>query len=256
MNHSDFSSDNPLVELQNAKAKSPVILVCEHASDHIPARFGSLGLAAKDRQSHVVWDPGARAVAKHLSAKLNAVLVAAKTSRLVYDCNRPPNAPDAIPERSEVIAVPGNTGLSEAERATRVAQYYRPFQSALAAAIARQPDPVIVTIHSFTPVYHGTARRVEIGVLHDADSRLADALLADEELTIQHIIRRNEPYGPQDGVTHTLKEHALPHGHLNVMLEIRNDLLGDAKAQSSMADKLARWLSTALATLGVAQCKA
>ena len=81
-----------------------------------------------------------------------------------------------------------------------------------------------MTVHSFTPVYFGAKRDVEIGILHDEDTRLADALL--EELAgAPHKVERNQPYGPQDGVTHSLKRHAISRGIANVMLEIRNDLL-------------------------------
>ena len=104
---------------------------------------------------------------------------------------------------------------------------------------------MLVTVHSFTPVYHGRPRAVEIGVLHDADSRLADALLDTAAAHTTADVQRNAPYGPGDGVLHTLHEHALPHGLLNVMLEIRNDPIADAPAQRSMAYMLAGWRSDA-----------
>lgn len=222
------------------------MLVCEHASAFIPESMGNLGLSDAAAQSHAAWDPGAMAVAQRLSQSLNAVLVAATVSRLVYDCNRPPDAEGAMPARSEVIDVPGNVGLSEAERARRVARYYLPFRDALAQVVARHADPVIVTIHSFTPVYHGLPRATEIGVLHDTDTRLADAMLDIAPAHLPYRVEVNQPYGPQDGVTHTLKEHALPGGHLNVMLEIRNDLIRSAREQDKMAGLIAPWLVSAL----------
>jgi len=185
--------------------------VCEHASHHIPAGFAGLGLSQIDRKSHAVWDPGALAVAEALSLHLDAPLVAGQVSRLIYDCNRPPEALDAMPARSELIEVPGNRD-----------------------------------IHSFTPIYHGKPRAVEIGVLHDADTRLADALLACGPAHSAHQIERNMPYGPQNGVTHTLKEHALPQTRPNVMLEIRNDLIATQNAQAKMAKMIAGWLTAAL----------
>ncbi|SNS67959.1 N-formylglutamate amidohydrolase [Antarctobacter heliothermus] len=246
MNHRDDALMNDMVDVRNAQAASPVVIVCEHASAHIPQAFGDLGLAADALHSHVVWDPGAMAVATEMAALLDAALVASKTSRLVYDCNRPPEAPDAMPARSEIVDVPGNQGLSAAQRSDRVATYYTPFREALAAVIAARTAPILVTIHSFTPVYHGKTRDVEIGILHDSDARLADAMLGLAAHHTSRAVRRNEPYGPGDGVTHTLKEHALPHGYLNVMLEIRNDLIADEAAQTDMAATLAEWVSQAL----------
>lgn len=231
----------------NAGAKASVVLVCEHASRDIPAHFDGLGIDAAARESHVAWDPGALSVAREMSDELDAVLVAGRVSRLVYDCNRPPEAIGAMPAQSEIFAIPGNATLDEAARAERVARYYEPFRATLAATIKRVDAPVIVTVHSFTPIYHGKPRRVEIGILHDSDTRLADAMLAVAPEFTDLKVERNEPYGPQDGVTHTLKEHGLVHGHPHVMLEIRNDLITTEAEQQQMAAMISNWLRAALA---------
>ncbi len=231
-------------------AGSAIVLACEHASAHIPEEFKDLGLSDEARYSHAVWDPGAGAVATAMSSLLDAVLVEATVSRLVYDCNRPPNAPDAMPERSEAFAVPGNVDLSGTERARRTVTYYEPFRAALAERMARRSFPILITIHSFTPVYDGVPRGVEIGILHDVDARLADAFLTTAATHCAATVERNTPYGPADGVTHTLITHAIPNRHLNVMIEIRNDLIATATQQIAMAKTLASWTRGALRTLG------
>ena len=259
MTQSTTNSRNDCVLSLNAGGSSSVVLVCEHASYHIPEQFDSLGLTQHDRKSHAAWDPGAMATAELLSARLDARLIAGAVSRLVYDCNRPPDAPDAMPARSEIIDIPGNADLSQSDRDARVARFYAPFQSALAAAIAQTNDPVIVTIHSFTPVYYGAQRTVEIGVLHDSDTRLADAMLSVVRSHTQADVQRNQPYGPENGVTHTLQEHGVKRGHPNVMLEIRNDLIATAEQQDAMANVLCGWIADAFAQLhrsGVVQCQA
>ncbi len=236
---------------------SPLVFVCEHASNHIPASLNGLGLSQADRVSHAAWDPGALAVTQGLARHMGGVVVAADVSRLVYDCNRPPEAPDAMPARSELIEVPGNRDLSAAERAGRVAEFYLPFRDRLRRAIADAGRPIIVTVHSFTPVYFGKVRAVEIGILHDADTRLADALLDAARTHTAAQVERNQPYGPQDGVTHTLKEHAVGAGLLNVMLEIRNDLIATPEQQAAMAAMLSGWLADALAQVaGSVACRA
>ncbi|MDJ0639982.1 MAG: N-formylglutamate amidohydrolase [Paracoccaceae bacterium] len=255
MNHSVPTLDYTLVEVRNADVASPLVVICEHASPFIPPEFDHLGLAASDRESHVVWDPGANALATRLASRLDATLINSKISRLVYDCNRPPDAHDAIPARSETVDVPGNADLTAEERADRVERFYRPFRETVASVLNRKTDPILVTVHSFTPIYYGERREVEVGVLHDNDARLADVLLSDFAGLASMIVRRNEPYGPADGVTHTLKEHALPGGHLNVMLEVRNDLLADEVAQSAMAVMLSDWLAQALAKVEARACK-
>lgn len=238
------------VRAVNATGTSSIVLICEHASHDIPGEYAGLGLAPDALTSHAAWDPGALAVAEHLSERLDAVLIAGRVSRLVYDLNRPPEAPGAMPAQSEVVVVPGNRGLSDADRADRVARYYTPFHDCISQVIARIAAPVLVTIHSFTPVYNGQRRSVEIGVLHDGDSRLADALLDCAASHTQADVQRNAPYGPQDGVMHTLQLHALEQGYLNVMLEIRNDLIATSPAQQRMAEMIAGWVADACARLG------
>ena len=103
--------------------------------------------------------------------------------------------------------------------------------------------PAIVTVHSFTPVYRGARRDLDIGIVHDTDARFADALLEIAEAETEFVIRRNEPYGPRDGVTHTLAAHAIPRGLLNAMIEIRNDLIADPAGQRAMAERLSRWVA-------------
>ncbi|MGA9252503.1 MAG: N-formylglutamate amidohydrolase [Roseobacter sp.] len=255
MNRLKVSDRNGVVDVLNAEGTAPIVLVCEHASPFIPARFDNLGLTAAARISHAAWDPGALAVAESMSRHLAAPLVASRVSRLVYDCNRPPEAPGAMPAKSEVIDVPGNTALTDAERAERTKTFYAPFKAEVARTLNAKRAPTLVTVHSFTPVYHGVTRSVEIGLLHDDDARLTDAMLSCATAHTSCVVERNAPYGPQDGVTHTLKEHALPHNWPNVMIEIRNDLIATEQAQKDMAKMLSAWLTEALATLETLQCK-
>ena len=227
------------------------MLVCEHASNFIPPELHDLGLSPDVRQSHIAWDPGALPVAQAMSDKLDAVLVASQISRLVYDCNRPPHAVDAMPARSEIFDVPGNAGLDQATRDERTRLVYEPFKAVLSSVVAsRKSGPsVLVTIHSFTPVYKGVRRDVELGILCDRDARLADEMLRLARAHTSLDVRKNEPYGPVDGVTHTLIEHGLANAVPNVMIEIRNDLIATAEQQSGMAEMLCGLLSDAMQAL-------
>ncbi len=240
------------VEITNPDGQHDVVLACEHASAAIPKHLHDLGLSADARYSHIAWDPGALITAQYISSLLDAPLVHSRVSRLVYDCNRAPSSLSAMPETSEIYSVPGNRNLSEQERDRRAQSYYVPFRDALSKTLAaKQHPPVLITIHSFTPNYHGRKREVEIGILHDTDTRLADALLkiaVDDEPENDYIVRRNEPYGPDDDVTHTLQSHAIPANYLNVMIEIRNDLLSTPEACETVAKLLARWIDKAVET--------
>lgn len=234
------------VEILNPAGRGRVVLLCEHASAHIPDIYNGLGLAEGDRESHAAWDPGARDVTLALSAALDAPAVLSTVSRLVYDCNRPPEAPSAMPEKSERIVVPGNRDLSQAARDARTRTVYDPFCAAVSQVLDTRPDAIVVTIHSFTPVFHGQPRAVEIGLLHDSDSRLADAMLAQAPRLPHRRVERNAPYGPEDGVTHSLKLHTLTRGLANVMIELRNDLMRSPEDVARMTAEVLTLLRPAL----------
>jgi predicted N-formylglutamate amidohydrolase len=244
--------DGPAVVV-NETGRSPVLLVSEHAGRRIPKVLGTLGLPASELERHIAWDIGAEGLARGLSKKLDAALVLQRYSRLVYDCNRPPESPGAMPEIAETTPVPGNRDLTADERNARTEALYRPFHAAVARLIdereARRHSTILVTVHSFTPVFKGVPRTLDLGILHDSDARLADRLLRLCETDTDLLVRRNEPYGPQDGVTHTLLLHAIPRRLDNVMLEVRNDLIADAAGQQRMAERLAPLLTRAVAGL-------
>jgi len=239
--------------IENPEAGGRMVLVCEHASNEFPAPWGDLGLTAAQQRAHIAWDPGALGLAQGLAQRLKSCLVHAPVSRLIYDCNRAPDRPGAMAARSEVHDVPGNTALGPDARAARAAAVYLPFHHALHAVLARRIAlglaPVMVTIHSFTPVFMGQRRTVEFGVIHDADPTLARAVLAAALAKPGLRAELNAPYSAADDVTHTLRLQATPYGLANVMLEIRNDLIATPAAQEAMAERLAPVLVQALVTL-------
>ena len=204
-----------------------------------------MGLSPGDRFSHAVWDIGAGALAASLSEILDAPLVLARFSRLVYDLNRPPEAPSAFPPLTETIVVPGNESIRPEDRAARVDAIYHPFHSLLGDALdGFAVPPVLVTIHSFTPTWHGAPRETEIGLLHDADPTLARSMLEANDTNWR--VELNEPYSAKDGVTHTLQRHGTGRELPNVMIEVRNDLLSSEESTRDIADALTRMLLTAL----------
>lgn len=238
--------------IEHPAASGRVIVICEHASNHFPDPFGTLGLTAAQQRAHIAWDPGAAGLARALARALGGPLVTAPLSRLIHDCNRPPGAPSAMAARSETHDIPGNRALSAAQRLARVNAVYLPFHQTLGAEVARRIAlglaPVLVTIHSFTPIWFGQPRAVEFGVIHDADPTLAHAVLrAARDLPL--VTRLNEPYSAADAVTHTLALHATPYGLPGVMLEVRSDLIATPESENQMAARLAPVLAEAVAAL-------
>lgn len=225
---------------------SAALILCEHASNRFPAAFGDLGLNDEAKASHAAWDPGALALASDMARHLGAPLVAANVSRLIYDCNRPPEAADAMPAKSERFDIPGNRDLTPADRTDRATAIYEPFSAEVARVLDLARPQALVTIHTFTPVYHGRPREVEIGILHDSDDRLANHLLAATAGGPWNVLR-NQPYGPDDGVTHTLRRHGLSRGLANVMIEVRNDLVASAAGLAEIGSFLNAAIARALA---------
>lgn len=244
----------PPVEVVNGQGKGPFVLVCDHASNHLPPAYGTLGLSEADLKAHIAWDPGAIGVAIALSKLMDSPLVHSCVSRLIIDCNRDTLAPDLIPPVSELTGIPGNQNLDDTQRAERIALSHTPFHSTIDALIeqrlAEGVATAVVSIHTYTPVYKGVSRPWEIGLIYDADTSLAGpalaALKADGHLTVGD----NEPYSPADGVYYTLMRHGQDRGLKSLMIEIRNDEVASPEAELKWAERLAPILMQALAAAG------
>ncbi|RCS23948.1 N-formylglutamate amidohydrolase [Phyllobacterium salinisoli] len=236
--------DNP-VRITNRHGKSPVLLLCDHASNHVPAGF-ALGLTPDDLQRHIAWDPGALGVAREMSRRLDASLIESCISRLIVDCNRPLDAPDLVPGLSELTAIPGNSNLSEDEIAERVALSHAPYHAAIdaliATRIATDISPALVAIHTFTPVYRGKERPWHVGIIHGDDTRLAAPVISGLQAISGLCVGINQPYSPADRVYYTLERHARANGLQTVMIEIRNDLVTTGQEEKHWGERLARIL--------------
>lgn len=235
------------VRVSRRGGASPYVLVCDHASNFIPGHLGTLGLGEGELTRHIAWDPGALPVASRIAEMLDATLVESCVSRLVIDCNRPLDAPDLISPVSETTVVPGNGGLSEAARQERVALSWRPFHDAIEEVVAERlaggRETRLVSVHSFTPVYKGVDRPWHIGIIHDADDRLAGPMVAALKGVIGLEVGVNQPYSPADRVYYTLERHGRARGLACAMIEIRNDEIGDEAGQRKWAELLSAILA-------------
>lgn len=219
------------VEVLNPGGTSPVVLVCEHASRHMPSLYRGLGLGHEDLARHIAWDIGAAAVTRGLSRQIDAVAYLAGYSRLLIDLNRPLDAKSSIPERSEATDVPGNAGLAPDERALRAERMFRPFHERIAADLntreAEGRPTRIVSIHSFNPVFLGKARPWHAGVLFDRSRALADVIMTRLAADGALFVAANEPYVVSREEDYALLVHGQDRGHDAVLIEIRNDLISD-----------------------------
>lgn len=238
--HSLLGPDDPApVELINADSDHPLLLVCEHAGQAIPAALNGLGLGDGDLDSHVGWDIGAGAVTRRMAATLGAPAVIQPYSRLVIDCNRPPDAPDAMPDANHGVRVPGNHALDPAAKAARVVEIFEPFHSAVSKGIQQHPRRIALSIHSFTPSLNGITRPWHIGLLFRKDTRTSahlGRLITDARPDLT--VGLNQPYQIDDASDWFVPHHGEATGTPHSLIEIRNDLICDGAGQQSWADLL------------------
>ena len=244
-------STQPAPIVENASGKGGVVLICEHAGQLVPESVGSLGLDAQAMSTHIAWDIGAASLARALSKELDAPLILQRYSRLVFDCNRVMEAPDVIVEVSDGVEIPANQKLSSAGRQARFDQVYIPFERAIEQVIEdcllQGTSPAIVCIHSFTPVFKGQQRYLDLGIIHDASDASFAAYTLELGLKLgQYSAALNQPYEAGDGVTHTLAMHGVRRKLSNVMFEVRNDLIRDNEGQAQWAERLGSLITGAL----------
>lgn len=231
------------VEVLNERGRSPVVLVCEHASNHIPAEYDGLGLDAEALSDHIAWDIGAAEVTRALSRKLDAVAFLGTYSRLLIDLNRPVHVASSVPERSETTDIPGNRALDAGEALRRVRQVFNPYHARIQACLDERQiagvPTILISIHSFTPVYHDVPRPWHAGVLFNRSAAAAEAIAArlGDDPAIN--VGRNVPYKVDPESDYCVLVHGEARGLPAVLIEIRNDALRTPSGIADWAGRLA-----------------
>ena len=226
-----------------AKRDFPLFVFGDHASRHIPDKYDNLGLHGADLTRHIAWDIGTDIIIKHLCEHFGCAGQLAAVSRLVIDLNRNSNSPSLIPSDSDGTRITGNINLSPKERQDRIELYHSPYHQALGQAIDALPDPLIISVHSFTPKPDlGDVRLVDIGLLVKHDIETAHALREMfMRLGMNYTLGINEPYSAYD-LNYTIDMTAAPRGLRHLAVEINQGLIDtDAKALSmakTLADRL------------------
>lgn len=245
----DASEPAP-ARITNPSGPSRFLLIADHAGNRVPASLDALGLPEAELSRHIGIDIGVSGLGALLSRALDAPFVEQVYSRLVIDCNRDPDRPDAVPKVSDGTVIPGNAALSVEQRQARVAEIQAPYQHAIARMLAERDadggQTVLVALHSFTPVMAGVARRWHCGILYDGgETRLALAALNRLRRESALVVGDNEPYAMQ-GTDHTVPRHAYAARRPYVEFEVRQDLIADAEGQAEWCDIIAAVLADAL----------
>jgi predicted N-formylglutamate amidohydrolase len=234
--------------VENAGGPSPFLIVCDHAGRETPRSLGRLGLPDAVFDMHIAWDIGVAGLGRRLGQRLGACVIAQAYSRLVIDCNRAPDHPQAILTTSDGVDIPGNHHLDanalEARRASIHAPYHARIEAELDLRARENRTTVLVCQHSFTPVLCGFARPWHIGVLHMGDSPISVAMLHLLALEPGLVVGENQPYA-MDGIDYTAPRHAIARGLDYLEIEVRQDLIADAAGEARFADLLARYLPMA-----------
>jgi predicted N-formylglutamate amidohydrolase len=238
------------VETIEGDCASGLLLLCDHASNGLPAEYGSLGLPPEELARHIGWDIGAAAVTRLLAARFRAPAILTTYSRLLIDPNRGADDPTLVMRISDGALVPGNARIDAAEIARRTERFHRPYHEAIAARLdqilAGGTVPIVFSVHSFTPVWRGQRRPWQIAFLWDKDPRVAQALISHFRRDPALIVGDNEPY---DGCLEgdTLYQHATARGLPHALVELRQDLVATSEGAADWAERLALSLAPLVA---------
>jgi predicted N-formylglutamate amidohydrolase len=229
--------------------RSNFVIVVDHASAYIPRRLNHLGVSAQELERHIAWDIGALAVARRVSAALDAPLLAQNYSRLVIDSNRDPNVATSICPVSEHTAIPGNVNLSAEEAELRRTEIFEPYHDRIRALLDERHkagrQTILVAQHSMTNIYKGNSRPMHAAVLYNRDRTFAHFVLEALRLEPGLVIGDNEPYFVSDETDYTIPVHGEARKLAHVEIEIRQDLITHEAGQTEWAARIVRALQDA-----------
>jgi predicted N-formylglutamate amidohydrolase len=247
--------DPPPFVVLHEHGTAPALIICDHASRAFPRGMRRLGLPELPSWQHIAWDIGAGELARGLSNALDAPAVLAGYSRLIVDCNRRPDDPEAFRKESDGWSIPGNQALGEFERRVRLASFFDPYHEAIAAMLAgfraREVVPLVVSVHTFTPTMSGVDRPWHVGVLWDKDEANARRLIAGLREVEGLVVGDNEPYSGKHPSDYTMDHHAEAAGLPHVCIEVRQDQFESPAGTERWVRLLARLLSGMLRDPGL-----
>lgn len=236
-------------EIQNPDSSNRLLFTVDHASRHIPTSYDNLGLADPSvLHRHIAWDIGIEDVTRRLAGKVDGAAVYARFSRLLLDANRYPEDPALTPIISDGVEIPLNQSITAPEKENRIQTYFRPYHRAIEALLDEKVEahgePLLISMHSFTPVMNDLERPWHIGVLWDQDERVAAPMLDILRRNRTLVVGDNEPYSARDPLGYTMSAHGTDRNIPHVAIEIRQDLIdthqGAEKWACIMADAISQ----------------
>jgi predicted N-formylglutamate amidohydrolase len=229
--------------------RNRLLLTCEHASNAVPHAYAGLFRGQRALlATHRGYDLGALPVARTLARATGAPLHVAQVTRLLVDANRSPGHPTLFSRWSRA--------LPQAARDALMARYHDPHWARVRAEVSKLrrggARVVHVGVHSFTPVWNGAPREIDVGLLYDprrpgerafCDAWLAALRRADPSLRV----RRNAPYRGVSNCLPTALRGELPaRAYLGLEVEVSQALLAHAAGRRRVARLVAAALADAL----------
>jgi predicted N-formylglutamate amidohydrolase len=238
-------SYQPYEVVGDPAAGGPFVFTCEHATHLLPEWTPE----PADRlllEDHWGWDIGAADLTRTLIELTGSCGVLSRFSRLICDPNRDASEESFVVERVDGQPISFNRAVDAADRRRRQHRYADPYHDAIDRTIrARKAvgTPVrLCSIHSFTPLYLGRARPMEVGVLFDAHDehawRLGGALA---EQGLETVL--NAPYSGHEGMMYAAQRHGTAHDIVYVELEVRQDLIDTGCKARAIGQRIARALA-------------
>ena len=157
-----------------------------------------------------------------MSNLLNSNYIIGEYSRLIIDLNRDISDPTLIPEIVDRKIIPKNLNLDENEK-KRISEFYNGYHDNIKRSIKRDHITIIISLHSFNPIFKKKKRSIHFGVLSNQDRRLSNYLITEmkrKELKVGD----NEPY-EGNLIGDTMYKHGLKKNLYHSLIEVRNDLL-------------------------------
>jgi len=233
-------------EIHGKPGLASVLVICEHASNRVPSPLQSTDTDRPALLSHWGWDVGVREVGRQVIEDLSASGVMARFTRLVCDANRDPLQGTFIRSHIEHRPLSFNQDLSDVEVDRRIETYHHAYHQAVHDMVADRKALggrfLLLSIHSFTPVWGHGVRELDFGVLFSLYDDLA-AQLAEQLRMGGFLVGLNQPYSAADGLAYSVERHGQAHRVPFLELEINQALLGSTMQARAIGRELSQALS-------------
>ena len=205
--------------------ENQVLIIADHASNYVPKENNNLGLPISFLNQHIAFDIGVKELILDLSNRLKCKVIQGKYSRLLIDLNRDLDDPTVIPVIVDRKIIPGNIRLSKSEVKLRVKKIYKKYHNEIDRTIKTENVKVILSIHSFNPIFKNKKRHLEFGILSNEDKNLSSIII--DQLRLQKLnVGDNKPY-KGNLIGDSMYRHGLRNKLPHALIEVRNDLLSN-----------------------------